>query len=358
MSKRNGICTWFMVGGMLLLSLPSGAIGSNCQVEADTPPGPEVALMRHLGPNCTEEEREARAVDAIQLFQAFSEGKGIDLVGVVIRGDLSLDTLPIGRLPPELEGTKELQGRDVRVIAGPLKIINSVVRGTIRYGSREGLLVVKGPVSFNETRFEQLVDLSRSVFFQPVTLSGARFLRESYFVQGRFLRGLYAEKTTFGPHARFHRSVFQGPVTFQQSRFNGLAEFLEVVFEQDANLSHSYFTRGTGFSGSRFQGVADFSEVTFDREAFFTFTLFDKDAYFRRATFRSTADFSDASFKGRDDFSSAQFGKSPEFTRTARSTTGQAPDGDENRTVPYVIAISILTFIGLTIVYMIRARAQ
>src|SRR5262249_25945746 len=256
MRKMNWICAWFMVGGMILLSLPSSAIGTNCEVEADPPPGPEVSLMRHLGPDCTEEEREARALDARQLFQAFREGKGIDLAGVVIRGDLSLDSLPLDKLPPELEGTKELQGLDVRVIAGSVKIINSVVRGTIRYESREGLLVVKGPVSFNQTRFEQLVDLSRSVFFQPVTLSGARFLRESYFVQGRFMRGLYAEKTTFGPHARFHRSVFQGPVTFQQSRFNGLAEFLEVVFEQDANLSHSYFTLGTGFSGSRFQGVA------------------------------------------------------------------------------------------------------
>src|SRR5262245_18975063 len=116
MRKMNGICAWFMMWGIILLSLPSGVIGSDCQVEADPPPGPEVALTRHLGPDCTEEEREARALDATQLFQAFREGKGIDLAGVVIRGDLSLDTLPLGRLPPELEGAKELQGLDVRVI--------------------------------------------------------------------------------------------------------------------------------------------------------------------------------------------------------------------------------------------------
>ena len=120
MRKMNGICAWFMVGGLILLSLPSSAIGTNCEVEADPPPGPEVSLMRHLGPDCTEEEREARALDAIQLFQAFREGKGIDLAGVVIRGDLSLDALPLGKLPPELEGTKELQGLDVRVIQGLL----------------------------------------------------------------------------------------------------------------------------------------------------------------------------------------------------------------------------------------------
>ncbi len=310
--------------------------------------------MRHLGADCTEQEREAQAVDATQLLQAFREGKGIDLSGVVIRGELTLDTLLVGPLPPELEGMKELQGREVRVIPGSMTIVNSVVRGAIRHQSTQGLLVVKGPVTFSGTRFEQLVDLSRAVFIQPVMLSGAVFSRESYFVQGRFLRDVFAEKTSFGSHTRFHRSVFQGPVTFQQSRFNGLVEFLEVGFEKDVDLSRTYFKLGTGFSGSRFQGLADFSEASFDREVFFTFTQFDGDAYFRRASFRSTADFSDASFKGRDDFSKAVFEKGAQFTRVVRSVTGQAPLGLENQTGQYAIILSLLVFGALLIVYLIR----
>ena len=344
-----------LVGWLAILWLPLGAAASNCQVETPAS-GPGVALTRHLGVECTEQEREERAVDAAQLLQAFRDGKGVDLSGVVIRGDLSLDTLPVGPLPPELEGMKELQGREVRMIPGPLMIVNSVVRGAIRHGSPQGLLVVKGPVTFSGTRFEQLVDLSHGLFIQPVTLSGAMFVRESYFVQSRFLRDVLAENTAFGPHTRFHRSVFQGTVTFQQSGFNGLAEFLEVVFEKDVNLSRTSFKLGTGFSGSRFQGLADFSEASFDREAFFTFTLFDGDAYFRGATFRSTADFSDASFKGRDDFSKAFFEKGPQFTRTARSATGRAPLGLENQTGQYVIILSLLAFGTLLIVYLIRRR--
>jgi uncharacterized protein YjbI with pentapeptide repeats len=344
-----------MVGGLAILWLPLGAAASNCQVETHAS-GPGGALTLHLGADCTEQEREAGAVDVTQLLQAFREGKGIDLSGVVIRGDLSLDTLPVGPLPPELEGVKELQGREVRVIPASMTIVNSVVRGAIRHGSTQGLLVVKGPVTFSGTRFEQLVDLSRAVFMQPVTLSGAVFLQESYFVQGRFLRDVLAEKTAFGPHTRFHRSVFQGPVTFQQSGFNGLAEFLEVVFEKDVNLSRTYFKLGTGFSGSRFQGLVDFSEATFDHEAYFTFTLFDGDADFRRATFRSTADFSDASFKGRDDFSKAVFGKGQEFTRATRSATGQASQGFGNQTIQYVIILSLLVFSVLLIAYLIRLR--
>jgi hypothetical protein len=351
----NRIGAWIVVGGLAILGLPLGAEGSNCQMEIGAS-GMEVALTRHLGADCTEQEREAQAVDATQLLQAFREGKGIDLSGVVVRGDLSLDSLPVGPLPPELEGMKELQRHEVRVIPGSLIIVNSVVHGAVRHGSTQGLLVVKGPVTFSGTKFEQLVDLSRTVFTQPVTLSGARFLRESYFVQGRFLRDVSAEKTAFGPHTRFHRSIFQGPVTFQQSGFNGLAEFLEVVFEKEVDLSRTSFKLGTGFSGSRFQGLADFSDASFDREAFFTFTQFDGDADFRRASFRSTADFSNASFKGRDDFSKASFAKGPQFTGTARSAIGKSPPETENQMTPYAIGLSVLTLIALLIVYVIRSR--
>ncbi|MGH7217403.1 MAG: pentapeptide repeat-containing protein [Nitrospiraceae bacterium] len=351
----NRVYTWIMVGGLTIFWLPVAAAASNCQVES-LASGPGVALTRHLSTDCTEQEREARVVDAAQLMQAFKEGKGIDLSGVIIRGDLALDMLPVGPLPPELEGMKELQGRELRVISGSVTIVDSVVRGAIRHGSPQGILVVRGPVTFSGTTFEQLVDLSRAVFTQPVTLSSARFLRESYFVHGRFLRNLFAENTSFGPHTRFHRSVFQGPVTFQQSRFNGLAEFLEVVFEKDVNLSRAYFKLGTGFSGSRFQGLADFSAASFDGDAFFTFSQFEGDADFRRVTFQSTADFSDASFKRRDDFSQASFGKSPQFAGAARSTTGQAPQESGNQTIQYAIILSLLVLGALLIAYLIRLR--
>lgn len=248
----NRIFLWLLVDGLAFLWLPLGAVASNCLVETHLS-GQGATLTLHLGAGCTEQEREARAVDAAQLLQAFKEGKGIDLLGVVVRGDLSLDMVPVGPLPSELEGIKELQGREIRVIPGSLAIVDSVVRGTITHRSAQGLLVVKGPTTFSGTRFEQLVDLSRSVFIQPVTLSGAVFLQESYFVQGRFLRGMVADKTSFGPHTRFHRSLFQGPVTFQQARFNGLGEFLEVVFEKDVNLSRAYFKLGTGFPGAGFK---------------------------------------------------------------------------------------------------------
>ena len=344
-----------LVGGLTLLWLPFAAAASNCQMESLVS-GPGVALTRHLDADCTDQEREAKAVDAAQLMQAFKEGKEINLSGVIIRGDLALDMLPVGSLPPGLESMKDLQGRELRVISGPVTIVDSVVRGVVRHGSPQGFLVVQGSVTFSGTTFEQMVDLSRTVFIRPVTLSAARFLKESYFVQGRFLRDVFAEHTLFGPHTRFHRSVFEGPVTFQQSRFNGLAEFLEVVFEKDVNLSRTYFKLGTGYSGSRFQGLADFSDASFDGDAFFTFTLFEGDADFRRVTFRSTADFSDASFKRRDDFSKAVFEKGSQFARAAKSTIGQTPQEFENQTIQYAIILSLLVGGALVIAYLVRLR--
>lgn len=310
----------------------------------------------HLSAGCTEAEREARAIDASQVLEAIKLGQPVDLSGVVLRGDLAFDALPVNPNPPVLEGMTSPQAKEVRIVAGAFSIVNSTVRGTIRHQSPQGILLFRGPVTFSGTTFEQLVDLSRSVFTQPVILSGTIFLRESYFVQGEFLREVSAEKTAFGPHTRFHRSQFHGPVTFQQSGFSGLAEFLEVGFDRDANLSRTYFKSGTGFSGSQFKGLADFSEALFEGDAFFTFTRFDGDAFFRRATFRATADFDDAQFNAREDFSKVFFEKGPQFSRAKRSSPAPAMTGIENPQIQYVITLSLLLFSAVLIAYLIRSR--
>ena len=318
--------------------------------------GSQGLFKTHLSTGCTPAEREARAIDASALVAALKRGQTIDLAGVVIRGDVALDALPVSGNPPAIEGITDRGDREIRVIAGQLAIVNSVVQGTVTHRSTEGTLVFSGPVTFAGTTFERMVDLSRSVFTQPVALSGAVFLREGYFVQSHFLREVTGEKTAFGFHTRFHRSQFHGPVSLQQSGFSGMAEFLEVRFDEDANLSRTYFKLGTGFSGSQFKGLADFSETLFDGDAFFTFTRFDGDAFFRRATFRATADFDDAQFNAREDFSKAFFEKGPQFTRAKRSVDNPAPLGIENPQVQYAITLSLLLFSAVLIAYLVRTR--
>jgi uncharacterized protein YjbI with pentapeptide repeats len=342
---------WSLV---LLCSLMPAPLAAACLVD-DAAATAQASFKTHLSPTCTPAEREAHAVKASVLLAALKRGQALDLDGVMIQGDLAFESLPVIANPPVIHDIIGAQDTQVRVIAAGLSVVNSVVKGKITHRSTDGTLVFNGPVTFAGTTFEQTVDLSRSIFTQPVTLSGAIFLAESYFVQGQFLREVTGEKTAFGPHTRFHRSRFHGPVMLQQSGFSGLAEFLEVRFDRDANLSRTYFKLGTGFSGSRFAGLADFSEALFDGDAFFTFTRFDGDAFFRRATFRATADFDDAEFNGREDFSKAFFEKGPQFARAKRSGAGQSL-GIENPQIQYAITLSLLVFSAVLIAYLVRSR--
>jgi len=351
MSKLPHIGRWCLATLLYFFPAP---LSAGCLV-GDAVPGAQGRFTVHLDGACTPAEREAHAVDASTLLTALERGETVDLNGVLIRGDVVLDTLPVVTAPPALDGILGPQEKEVRVIAGAVSIVNSIVQGRIVHRSPDGMLVFSGPVTFTGTTFQQMVDLSRAVFTQPVLLSGAVFLAEGYFVQGRFLQEVTGEKTAFGRHTRFHRSRFEGPVTFEQSGFSGLAEFLEVRFDRDANFARTYFKLGTGFSGAQFSGLADFSEALFDGDAFFTFTQFDGDAFFRRVTFRAVADFDDAQFNGREDFSKAFFEKGPQFTRARRSGSSQAL-GIENPQIQYAITLSLLVFSAVLIAYLVRSR--
>ena len=69
---------------VLTLSLPFTAVVlADCVVERKSTES-AVLLTRHLGKDCTAQEREAQAVTAAELLAAFRSGKGVDLNGVVI----------------------------------------------------------------------------------------------------------------------------------------------------------------------------------------------------------------------------------------------------------------------------------
>ncbi len=320
-------------------------------------------LWKHLGKDCSDQERLHRAVTGQEILTALEAGKGIDLAGVVVTDDVMLDTLParsveklVGFSQPELAAIQSLDVREVRVIDGTLSIRDSIVKGTIATQLTDGYLVIRGQVTLTGTTFEQLVDFSRVLALGSVDGSNVIFLKEAYFIAGRFSQSVRFAKTAFGPHSRFHRAHFSDQVNFQQAGFSGLSEFLEVTFDKDVNLSRTYFKQGTGFSGSRFRALLDFSEALFDREAFFTFTVFEGDAYFRRATFRSVADFSDAEFQGVDDFEKVLFEQTPQFTRVKRPAGATKLLGLQNADIQLGITLSLLLFSAALVIYLIKLR--
>ena len=319
-------------------------------------------FILHLHNACSETEREARAIPAQDLMRALAAGKGIDLAGVVIQGDLVLDELPAQKVAAvrglSLEDRRVLEGlndEDVHVIRGPFVIKHSRVKGRIINRLKRGFVLITGPVVLVHTDFVGLVDLSRTVFLGVVDGSNARFEQESYFVQNRFTQGAMFTDGRFGPHARFHRSVFSGPAIFRGADFPGLTEFLEVVFEQDANFSRAAFHMGTGFSGAHCRGKCDFSSTQFDREAFFLFARFDRAVTFASARFNSQADFSDASFKESDDLANATFARPPVMTRTAR-VVSTVPAGSERGPFSQVVTVAMFAAALGILIYILKAK--
>lgn len=338
-----------MVGGLLAAApflAPMPASGA-CRMEQEEPGAP--VLVRHLGPDCSDEERAALAIPAETVLSALKAGRGVDLVGVVVAGDLALDQLvPVsaatiaGTAPPALRDRLQRERLvEVRVINGPVTIRDSRVRGRLATNLSTGLLVVAGPLVMAGTTFEHTVDLSFTAFLGPVDCSGAVLLGEGFFVRALFEGPARFERTSFGPHTRFHRSVFVQEADFREAGFKGLSEFLEIRFEKGAAFSRASFAMGTGFSGSRFDGPLDFSGARFEREAFFLFTEFQQDATFRRARFHGRADFSDARFEARDDFADVLFDMDPGFERTKVSRVPIRPKGLRDPRVLYVVAAGL-----------------
>lgn len=352
-----GTCTALVPSHALLLS-DASSDSTGCRYESGVNQQGGL-FIRHLPKSCSEEDRERLSVPAADILEALKAGKGIDLLGVVVTGDLPLDQLSSRSLADSglqssrlVEALQSQRMTDVRIIKGAINLRDSRVRGHISTNLKDGFLVVAGPVNTSGTTFEGAVDLSHAAFLGTVDFSDTILLKEGFFVRALFTQATRFERTAFGTHTRFHRAVFADSVSFLRAGFNGLAEFLEVVFEKDASFARTYFKSGTGFSGSRFSQGLDFSEATFEREAYFLFTRCDGDAYFRRATFRSTADFSNAEFKGLDDFSKTYFEVAPTFQNTKRNPEHRSLGGLQNPKVLLAIVAALLCFTILFVFFL------
>ena len=340
----------------------TGVVEAGCTIE-ESPAGKPGPLMKHLSQDCTKAEREAKAVLAAHVMQALTQGQAVDLVGVVLQGDLIFDQLPVqksqipkGLTPEQQAALSVLNDEEQRRVARDLIIRDSVVEGALRHRSAKGTLEFEGTVDFHGTRFTDGVDLSRSVFQRALTMDSALFEREAYFVQGHFAQGLRCADTRFGPHTRFHRSVFRGPVDCQGSLFDGMAEFLEVVYEAPVNFERARFGLGTGFSGAQFKKLANFSDAIFSREAFFAFAVFSGEARFAGAQFLQAADFSSADFKRGDDLAKVRFDQKPLTKGTKGIAQEEAGKGGGSGFQQYAITLGLLLVAAVLVAYAVKLK--
>lgn len=341
-----------------------------CPPEADavcvaesSPTGIEAGLVVHLSPSCTQAEREAHAVRGEAVMDAIAKGRPVDLLGVIVRGDLIFDRLAVHTTAGSPVSTSEranhgdrVGGKGQRIVRKTVSLRDSVVLGAVRHRAVDGTLRFEGPVNFHGSHFKEGVDFSRSVFQDAVELSAATFDKEAYFVQGQFVRQMDCRETKFGPSTRFHQSRFQGSVDCTGALFDGMAEFLEVNFEQPASFEQSRFGLGTGFSGSRFKSRISFREAIFSRETFFVFVAFEGEAVFAGAQFLGPADFSNAEFRQQDDLATARFDEPPLLVQTKRLELVQPSGLFQTRTRQYALTLVFLIVAALLVAYAVRLR--
>ena len=341
--------------GILFMVLAASATSwGGCRVDAGLD---EAVMARHLRGTCSPEERTALAVSADEVLTALQGGKGVDLKGIVLAGDLLLDQLPLQPFDPALVRHAAIVQRfedesvsAVRVIQGTLTMEDVEVQGVVATNlTAPGYVVVQGPVSLRGTTIRRSMDLSRVVFLDHADFSGMHVGHEGFFLRAAFARNADFTRTVFGTHSRFHQALFLGTATFTDARFPGLAEFLQVSFDGAAGFSHTRFVQGAGFSGSRFRGALDFSEARFEREVYFRFTEFQGAAYFQRAVFQNTADFTKAQFQADADFRSVVFEKPPEFSGVDVPEGVGKPEGFQNAEYHTLIVSLALLFLFVVV---------
>jgi uncharacterized protein YjbI with pentapeptide repeats len=323
--------------------------------------GIEAGLVIHLSPSCTPAERETHAVRGEAVMDAVAKGRPVDLLGVIVHGDLIFDRLAVQTTlrsrVPEIANQADRAGKNgLRVVRETLSLRDSVVAGAVRHRSAEDTLWFEKPVNFNGSHFKEGVDLSRSVFQAPVELSAATFDKEAYFVQGQFAQQMDCRETKFGPRTRFHRSVFRGPVNCTGALFDGMAEFLEVKFEQPVVFERARFGLGTGFSGSRFKSRVSFGEAIFSRETFFTFAAFESETVFAGAQFLGSTDFSNAEFQQQDDLAKARFDQAPLLAQAKRLELAQPAGLFQSWNGQYALTLGFLIVAALLVAYAVRLK--
>jgi uncharacterized protein YjbI with pentapeptide repeats len=95
----------------------------------------------------------------------------------------------------------------------------------------------------------------------------------------------------------------------------GNAQFDQTVFDGDAQFNGAEFTRSASFNGAKFSGDAWFEEAQFTERAQFKRAQFDGDAQFDGAQFRWRASLGKAHLQGCAEFREVQFRGDASFNR-------------------------------------------
>ncbi|MCI0709230.1 MAG: pentapeptide repeat-containing protein [Chloroflexi bacterium] len=162
---------------------------------------------------------------------------------------------------------------------------------------------VQHPISFENSHFMGLVDLSHATFKKVVNFKNVTFEADALFVSLMLERDIYLDRATFKGRADFSNLTAQGAF---HSR--------SVTFKQNATFSGSHFHKSVNFESCHFEGEIDFHGATeISGDAIFNRAKFDQRADFYGATIRGMALFSFTKFKDLAKFTAIAINNDTEF---------------------------------------------
>lgn len=180
------------------------------------------------------------------------------------------------------------------------------------------VIIFRGALKFQNTKFMSKVDFSKTFFLKPVKVLDTFFGSDSIWTEARFGRIADFSRSIFAKEANFNQSHFWGIAKFRQVQFRGVSNWVNSRFDTSGNFTQSDFSQLADFSNSRWISDANFNQVIWrDRSIFsksyfplgisFKNSTFEKSVVFRTSYFNDVIDFQDVKLLEQVDFSNAEF---------------------------------------------------
>ena len=253
------------------------------------PKNSELVVLRSLltddflaQPIAPTDEDLLEIITAKEAASLLREGKS--LARKRIRGDLILGQEGLRySLETELEGRK--------VILGGVSAPPQLER--VPFGSE---------IEVRECLFEGKVQLAGIWFEKAITFSGTTFQANAEFHYSVFAKPAIFRQCRFEENAKFGDAYFYERVHFDHTIFDRRSDFYNVVFQDGASFSNTIFRDDCNFSQNWFKTseivrpCLDFRNSVCHEAAYLAGSKFDGIAEFTDAQFRQQADFSGSIF--------------------------------------------------------------
>lgn len=262
----------------------------------------------------------SQEVNSSDILKQIENGEDVYISNSLIKGKLNLSSANLSKI--EESGLK--------IVRSQITIENSRFEEVVDFSNTlfeneiEFLNCTFGMADFNKSHFKQDVDFGRSTFgecdFSEVVFYKKADFREIYSFKSNFENSIFNGHTLFGDSTlvwtKFHHVIFTNLSSFQFVTFRGSGDFRKSTFSKSTNFQHVNFDNYVDFTDSTFNGSTQFYVVNFGSDAVFTNTTFNGLTKFISSNFDDYVDFTDSTFNGSTQFYSANFGSDTDFINT------------------------------------------